>query len=229
MERYEDKLIPTKGGTLLVSGGDTPEGANPQWNTCVLFVPGMSGKAHSERFEPLVEVCLSAGYPIARLEAWKDPADANTETYAYWQSVVSGAVTTLLEKEFESVIAIGKSFGGGLLLSQPLPGVTKKILWAPAIGFSKTEETLSELREQPPGGYKLLDIKLTPTLLVQETANIAIVHGDADEVVSATNSRQIVSAVTSGAIAVVSGAGHSFNAPEHERALLEQTSRFLKG
>lgn len=213
--------IKTVGGTLLLSTNK-----NTSRDTIVLFVPGMSGEAHTDRFQPLVDVSLAAGFPIARLEAWQGSEEANAHTYSHWQSIVKGAVNTLGDKGFTSVIAVGKSFGGGLLLSQVIPEVTKKILWAPAIGFGNTE-TLSTLRDQPAKNYKLVDIKLSPAVLGEETASVAIIHGDADTVVSVDNSQGIVDAVSSGVLTTVAGAGHSFDEPEHEQALMDHTARFL--
>lgn len=215
-------IITTDGGSLLLSTSE-----KTSTDTVVLFVPGMSGKAQSDRFQPLVDCCLEANYPIARLAAWEGADDANAQTYAHWQSVIASAVATLQKVGFSSVIAIGKSFGGGLLLSQYTPAVTTKILWAPAIGFAATE-TLSLLRNTPSRAYKLIDLKLSPDLLIKETAHVAIIHGDADEVISAANSRQIVEVVHSGAITIVPGASHSFSDPEHEQALLDHTRRCLK-
>lgn len=216
-----NKLIQTPGGSLLLSSSSTTD-----TDTIVLFVPGMSGKAHSERFQPLVDCCLSAGYPIARLNAWEGPDDANSKTYAHWQSVVASAVATLQKQGFTSVIAIGKSFGGGLLLSQQIPAVKIKILWAPAIGFA-AQETLSILRDNASSEYKLFDLKLSSDLLARETAHVAIIHGDADEVISVENSQQIIKAVNSGVIDIVPGAGHSFSDPVHEQALMNLTQAHL--
>lgn len=212
-----NELVQTPGGSLLLSSSSTTS-----TDTIVIFVPGMSGKAHSARFQPLVECCISAGLPIARLSAWEGPDDANAKTYSHWQAVVASAVARLQKQGFASIIAVGKSFGGGLLLSQQTPAVTTKILWAPAIGFA-AQETLSALRDTASSTYKLVDLKLSPDLLAKETAHVAIIHGDADEVISVENSRQIIKAVNSGAIDIVADAGHSFNDPAHEEVLMNLT------
>lgn len=92
------------------------ESGNTSKEAILLFLPGISGKAFSDRFQPLVDVSLESGYPIARLDAWNMEETVNDKTYAYMQGIVLEAITYLLSVGYKNIIGVGKSFGGGILL-----------------------------------------------------------------------------------------------------------------
>lgn len=194
----------------------------------VVFLPGISGKAFSERFQPLVNVSLEAGYPIARVSAWESEVDVQAQTYSYFQDAVAEVVDPFLGLGYTQVIAIGKSFGGGLVLSLHHKAIVKKILWAPAIGFTDTE-TVTRVKDVPLSEIDSLQgIQLSPDYVVADAATINIIHGTADTTFPMETSRKIVSAVVYGSLVEIPDADHSFKTPESERSLLEATRNFLK-
>ena len=83
----------------------------------VLFLPGISGQAFSPRFQPLVDVCGDVNLPIARMEAWTSESDVKTKTWTYFLEALDEVSEHLVGLGYKKIITVGKSFGGGLLLS----------------------------------------------------------------------------------------------------------------
>lgn len=207
--------------TLLL---DSPEQKVDQ---AVLFLPGISGGVFSSRFQPLVDMALSEGRAIARMGAWQDAEDVETKTLNDLHAAVEEALETLKGEGFETVTGIGKSFGGGLLLSYHTDMIVKKILWAPAIGVTD-EGNIDDLKSAKLGEIAhLLDIKLSSSFVHADPAMVCIIHGTKDEVVPLENSRRAIEAATRGTLKVVEGADHSFKTPQEEHVLIEATRGFL--
>ncbi len=193
----------------------------------VLFLPGISGKAFSERFQPLVDVCVRLNLPIARLSAWEGEGEVQAKTWGYFQDAVDEAVRHLLQLGFTNIVAIGKSFGGGLLLSYHNPSISKKILWAPALGVGETD-TLSHKRDMALSEVPfLLDLRLSKKFIHEDPAEICIIHGTKDEAIPLENSRTTVAAAQKGSLIEVPDADHSFKTPKEEQELMEATQQFL--
>jgi len=194
-------------------------------DTVVLFLPGISGKAHSKRFQPLVDITLGAGLPIARLDAWSGEESLQDKTYTQMQQLVTQAIEHLASLGYVQIIGVGKSFGGGLLLSMHNEALTKKILWAPAIGFGM-ESALYATKLKEIADLKT--IQVSPEFVRADAAKIYIVHGTADTAFPIETSREFIAHATAGQLVEVAGADHSFKAPESEAALLQATLNFLQ-
>jgi len=196
-------------------------------DTVVLFLPGISGKAFSERFQSVVDISLEKGYPIARMNAWESEVEVQQKTYSYYQSAIVEAIEHLKTLGYEKIIAIGKSFGGGLFLSLHHDAITKKILWAPALGFAQIS-TLEQLRDKVLSQVEnLKEIKLSPEFLSSDNAKLCFIHGTEDIAIPISTSRAFASANPSAEIVEVEEADHSFKTPESERKLYEATEQFL--
>ncbi len=196
--------------------------------TTVLFLPGISGKAFSDRFRPLVNAALSSGLPIVRLSAWEDGEEVGEKTIFYFHEVIKRAVRYLEEEGFKEVIAVGKSFGGGLLLSYHDNRILKKILWAPVMGVADID-TLTSLQNTKLSEVEdFSDIEISKIYINKDTAKLYIIHGTKDEVILLENSRLAVSAAQHGELVVIKGAGHSFKTPEQEAALIAATKQAFK-
>ena len=193
----------------------------------VLFLPGISGQAFSPRFQPLVDVCGDVNLPIARMEAWTSESDVKTKTWTYFLEALDEVFEHLVGLGYKKIITVGKSFGGGLLLSYHNENIFRKILWAPAIGmgevdtFTKQKDiSLSEIQS-------LLDIKLDQNFVKEDPSEICIIHGTKDITIPLENSRHIVAAAQHGTLIEIENADHSFKTPEEERRLMEATRGFL--
>jgi pimeloyl-ACP methyl ester carboxylesterase len=200
----------------------------PESNTSrfVLFLPGISGKAFSSRFDPLAHVVVEQGFKIARLSAWEDESEVHTMSLADLHVILTEALAVLTERGATEVIGIGKSFGGGVLLSFEDSLLARKILWAPAIGISESGNLEQVLSQELGSISQLLDIKLSAERLAHTDTHIAIIHGDADTVMPLLNSEEIVAAAH-GRLTIIPGADHSFKSPEAEAGLLQATKYFL--
>lgn len=196
-------------------------------DTLVLFLPGLSGEAFSTRFAPLVSVALECSLPTARVHAWQDADEVKSHTWSYYHKILDEVLVALKERGFQKIIAVGKSFGGGLLLSYHHSAIVKKILWAPAIGMGEDAsfETLKDhsLADIP----SFLDLHLAPSYVQADTAQIRIIHGTADTSIPLENSRRVIECAQDGLLIEVPGADHSFKSAEEERALMEATRSFL--
>ena len=193
----------------------------------VLFIPGISGDAFSERFQPVVDIALNAHLPIARVSAWESHESVQTHSYAYYQEAIKEVIQHLETLGYSEFVVIGKSFGGGLALSLHHPLITRKILWAPAIGFLEAE-TITSLQDTLLSKIdNLKNLAVSKEYLLQDTAKIFIIHGTADQVMSIDTSRQIVAEVPEITLAEIPNADHSFRTPSSEALLIAQTAEYL--
>ena len=150
-----------------------------------------------------------------------------TKTWAYFQDTLAEAVEHLLQLGYTKIIAVGKSFGGGLLLSYHNPSISKKILWAPAVGVGDAD-TLSRLKDAMLGEVPhLLDIQIEKDFVHKDPSKVCIIHGTKDAVMPIENSRVAVAAAKDGKLAEIPDADHSFKTPKEEQELMEATQTFL--
>lgn len=204
------------------------EGETVQNGRIVLFLPGISGKVFSERFQPLVDAVCDAGLPIARCEMWQGESDVMANTFAYYHTVLREVVDALVAEGYSAVIAVGKSFGGGLLLSYHDARIEKKILWAPAIGITEVGGNFQDVQTRTLGeAGQLTDITLDAAYVAMDPAAIHIIHGTADTVIPFENSEAVVRAAQHGTLDAIEGADHSYKDPAHEAELLRLTKNYL--
>jgi alpha-beta hydrolase superfamily lysophospholipase len=192
-----------------------------------LFLPGISGQVMSDRFTPLQEALNGAGYALARLEVWAYERDIEGKTIASIHASVRAALDELADEGFETIHAVGKSFGGGMLLALHDARIGKKILWAPAIGCAH-EGNLALMENIPLGTVgSLLDIKVAYSDITADPSTIAIIHGTEDSIIPIENSRAIMEAA-GGEVVAIEGADHSFKVKAHEEALLRATVALMQ-
>jgi len=193
----------------------------------VLFLPGISGGAHSERFEPFVELSNSLGYTIGRIRAWENVADVETKSFDEYHETLSEVFEEVRKRGFKSAVAIGKSFGGALFLSHHDDFLKKKILLAPAVSVGESAN-FDEIKFKKLSEFdELLEISLSKKFVSEDSAEIAIIHGTEDEMIPIGNSQLIVESAKDGSLVLVEGASHSFRTKEEEKSLLEETRKLL--
>lgn len=193
----------------------------------VVFLPGISGGAFSERFQPLVDACLNVGFAVARLNIWKDSADVEQKNLGEIYKDL-GEITTHLHNTYPYMFGIGKSFGGAIMLTFPSVYISKKVLWAPAIGVIETGANIEAYMTAKLGTTSsLLDIQIDRTFLQQKENPTLIIHGTADENIPFSNSEQIVSMLPNASLVPIKGADHSYRDKEHETAVIKATVDFF--
>ncbi len=194
----------------------------------VVFLPGISGGAFSDRFQPLVEACLEAGFAIARVSAWKDAKDVEQRNLnGIYRDL--GEVTTYLHAQgYSSLFGIGKSFGGAVMLTFPSTHIRRKVLWAPAIGVAEDGATIDAYMSAALGSLRsLLDLTVDRAYLEKKDTPALIIHGTADANIPFSNSERLVSMLPNARLLSIEGADHSYSEKKHEEAVILATVNFL--
>lgn len=229
MGMNEIQTLEKTGVSILL---ETPEGES---STALVLLPGISAGVFSERFNGVRDACMTQRISLCRVEGWSGAEDVSKKSYAQLHLVLDEVLAFLTSKGFSHYICIGKSFGGGVILSYPKLSVFgKAVLWAPAIGAADSAGTFHGHRDTLLGEAshvisKLLDITLDSACL-SETAkgtDVCIIHGTADAIVPLSNSDHLVHLLPRARLETIEGADHSFRTPEHEKALLDMTFQFL--
>ena len=197
-------------------------------DTAVVFLPGLSGRALTERFQPVVDACLAAGMAIARVNAWEGPDDVGKKNLSEIYKDIESVVVALQQQGYSNIYGVGKSFGGAVMLTFPGSVITKKVLWAPAIGVVEVGANIDTYLTEPLGTLKLLtDMKVDREYLQDMEAETLILHGTADDVIPYKNSEAITSMLPNVALVPIAGADHSYKNKEHESAVIRATINFL--
>lgn len=217
------KNIEIPGAHLLL---DIPEAGT---ETVILFIPGVSGKGRSDRFLPLVHMAMEMSYALARVDMWESEDLLKGLTLAHIFGTLDGVCETLSEEGYSRIIAIGKSFGGGIILAYNSPLIVAKIGWAPAFSLTSGDGNISVLREKTLGSIaSVRDIVLGTQCIAQFSGSIGVVHGTEDTVVPLQNSKDIIVAASRGSLIEIPHADHSFKTPEEEQALIDATKHLIQ-
>ncbi len=211
------------GGEFLLT---TPDNDT---NTVLVFLPGISGGAMSERFLPLAEACVEAGLAIARVSIWSDAKVAGQMSLAHVYERVAKVLTHLRSLGYQRFIGIGKSFGGAVLLSCPTTHFEKLALWAPAIGGSAEAGNVSDCLDRTLETFKsLLEIKIGKSDLQSKQIPILFIHGTADTTIPYSNSEFLCVGLPNATLLPIEGADHSYALPGDEKAVITASINFLK-
>lgn len=196
--------------------------------TAVLFLPGITGGAFSDRFQPVVDACLKSGFAIARVSAWENAEDVEGRNLADIYKDIADVITYLYEHGYTRFFGVGKSFGGAVMLTIPSAYISKKVLWAPAIGVTEFGSNIDVHMTATLGTlHHLLDMRVDAAFLKEREMPMLIIHGTADNVIPFSNSEKIVSMLPNAKLVPIEGADHSYNDKEHEKAVIGATMEFL--
>lgn len=196
----------------------------------VLFLPGISGDVYSDRFKPLVKTCNAAGWSVALVNAWENTAAVEQKNLNTIYKDVAAVITTLHELGYTQIAGIGKSFGGAVLLTHPSRYISRKILWAPAIGLADTENeaNIQYYLTHPLNDLEsLLDLKIGPNFLDGMEIPTLIIHGTADENIPLANSEKMAKLLSNGRLTKIEGADHSYKTKKDEESVVESSVKFL--
>ena len=180
--------------------------------TIVILIPGVSGKVFTDKYKEFVDTCTDNGLSVARMQSWESTDDLQKKSLADLHKDLDTAVAYLRELGYETIYAVGKSLGGGILLTRNHPDIKKLVLWAPAISASKSEGNLAKMKDKKLGDIQsLVDIKMGKTFLSGEFANILIIHGTDDTHIPIANSKRIVSLLNSAELYPIDKMDHSYD------------------
>lgn len=198
-----------------------------QTNRVILFLPGISGGAHSARFQPLVDEALAAGFAIARVDIWEGEADVLKTSPQEIFSRLDAIVVSLEERGYIHISGVGKSFGGGMLLACTDNRILCKVLWAPAIGYAEPANIEDKRAASFAAIGDLLELTVDSRYLARYVHPVCFVHGTADNAIPFANSEKLQRAITNSVLISIEGADHSYKNKEHEAQVIEQTISFI--
>lgn len=197
-------------------------------NTAVIFIPGASGKAFSDKYKLLSDECLAKGMDFLRVQSWDSVEELEQKNIRQIQEDVDEAIKFLKSEGYTKIFAIGKSLGGGILLTRNYPEITKMVLWAPAIGVADDKGNLDEKIDTIFSGIgSLLEVIVGKDLLPNIKVPVRIIHGTEDKNVPLENSLKIASLLIYSDVTKMNGMGHSAETSEQEKELIDSTVKFF--
>lgn len=197
--------------------------------TVLLFIPGVSGEALTDRYKLLVKKALQRGLSVMRMQSWEQTEDLERKSIQQIHDDIDAAVEYLKEKGYQRVVGVGKSFGGSMLLVFRHPMIKRLILWAPALGVvneggnieSRTMVPLSQITS-------LFDITVDKKFLSTIGFPVKVIHGTADTTVPTGNSRKLIKLIPGACLEIIEGMGHSYKTFDQEKKVIEATLDFAE-
>ncbi len=173
-----------------------------KFSTGILFIPGVSGGATSNKFKWIADMCLANNMCCLRADLW----DENT--------IGEESIDQLLEDEellvdilqsvgCKRVFIVCKSFGSvlGLLLK-----ADAYVALSPALSLGNSSHQM-KLKEFA----SALDIGITPIIGKKP---LLILQGSDDENVSVAHAVHVAENLPEASLLIIEGAGHSFKGYE---------------
>ena len=194
-------------------------------NKGVILIPGISGKPLSNKYNFLAKELQKNNFYFLRFNIWESPSDLEKKTLNKIYRDIKKAIDYMKKIGCEEISLIGKSFGGGILLSKKFVGIKKLILLAPAINYA-SESNIEKIKNKELSKIKnIFDIKIDKNNLKKLDLEILIIHGDKDEIVPIENSRKIIKDIENGKLETIKNANHSYDKKEKE--LVKYYQEFL--
>lgn len=197
--------------------------------TVLLFIPGASGEALTDRYEPLAEKALQRGLSIMRMQSWKQADDLERKNIQQIHDDIKTAIEYLKKNGYESVIGIGKSFGGTMLLTLRHPMIRRLILWAPVIGVvdegGNFENKMTILFSQIDSFF---DVTIDKKFLLSIDFPVRIILGTADDTAILENSKKLTEMLPDARLAIIKGMGHSYKTANQRKRVIEATLNFTE-
>ncbi len=200
-----------------------------QAKNLVLFIAGISGVATTDKYARLESYFTREGMPLARVDMWQNQSELERSTINYYHQELDAILNYFSQQGFKQFTAIGKSFGATLLISYRNPLIRALTLWAPAIGVTSGEETVSKLSSVELKNVRnVLDIEINRTWATSLRIPICILHGSKDTVVPLQNSMSLAEILSNATMYTLNNSSHSLMGEKDEDELLEKTIAFLK-
>lgn len=206
--------------TLPEDGGDV--GA--------VLLPGANHGPYGDVFDRLAEKLAAEGITLLRFESWgEDESLPNLDERAVEDvgADFAAAAAFLVDRGYDRVGAVAKSFGGSVALRHCPDVVEELVLWAPA-DFLEGGETI-ENYDRPEG---VPDDAALPTVAASALGDhdhpVTILQGDEDNF-PVENARELAAHLPSATAEVIEGADHSFVGGDPETETVETTVELLAG
>lgn len=196
-------------------------------NKGIIFVPGISSGPWGEKYDKLSRKAVGNGFVFLRFEGWESSEDLQTKTLSEIHRQIDSAIEVLRDKGCEEISVIGKSFGGGVILTYGLDRFKKSVLWAPAIGVDRNSNIDYWKDKKLVKVEGLKEIKKSFEQLKDIDTPVKIVHGTSDPVIEYGNSEKIKENLKEGYLEKIKGAGHSYDKKENFAKVLTETITFL--
>ena len=192
-----------------------------------ILIPGVSGNSFSSRWDGLVKSCNENSIALLRIDSWNGEDELSDKTIKEIHHELDFAVERLRKENFEDIYLIGKSFGGAVSLIYFNEFISKKVLWAPVIGFNDVENCTYYLDKKMSTIENLTDIIVSKNYIKSQDNVIRIIHGTSDDVISVDNSLKISENCKNVELVKIDSADHSFRDEKHNRELIEKTLNFF--
>jgi len=195
----------------------------------VILLPGISGNVLSdERFNKFSQALLNTNIAFFRFELWRSEAELEKMTISEIHEFLNDAYSYLKSKGYSKISFVGKSFGGGIILTYNNPNINKLVLWSPAMNFGPDSNFIYSKEAKLYNFKKLSDIKINKRDLYHINYPVLIIHGTNDEVVSVENSKRIITEFPKIQLKVIEGADHSYSSDSVLNQILNDTVNFIK-
>ena len=184
-------------------------------NKGIILLPGVSGKALADpRYNLLSSALINANFGFLRFDLWKSVSELDKMTISEIQDFLDKAFDFMQNKGFTEISLIGKSFGGGILLTYINPKIKKLVLWSPATKLYTFKS--------------FMDIKINKRDLYHINYPVLILHGTKDEVMLFENSEKIVQELPKIVLKPIHDSDNSYSNETWLNEIIEETIEFLK-
>lgn len=200
----------------------------------IIFIPGISGKALSERFDYLAKVFNETGYNFLRFNfrGYEDGNSFDNSSIDDELKDLENAISYLESQGYnlDKFGIIAKSFGAvkALLLHDKRLGCLG--LLAPAVYFGSSSN-LDTMRNKNYGSIEhISDIIIDQKMLKTWNTPTIIIHGNHDKTIALDNSRNIFEMLSCAKqLIIMSDAEHSLDENESQRKeSIKRLTEFFK-
>ena len=196
---------------------------NKESDTGVIFLPGYSWNACSERFNYIRDAVLRDWHNILLLDLWKSEEELLNQNLQNLHEKLDIAVRALAQKVCEKVFVIWKSTWWAVALTYSNPELAWKVLLAPAawIWPSRSSEIFRSMWDAQSTIIWLEGIRVSPEEFPQPQA-LCFIHANDDRVIPLKNSMNLAK-ISWWEYFEIQDWGHSHDTPSSR----EDISRYL--
>ncbi|WP_135830661.1 alpha/beta hydrolase [Halorussus halobius] len=192
---------------------DDPTGAG------VICLPGAEHGPYGDVFDRVARAASERGLYFLRYESWADMGDIQQKTLGRLHREIDAAFDLLASRDCTETSLVGKSAGGGIVLTYAPGRANRLVVWAPAIRLA-AESNVDAILEQ-----RLADTdgaQVGPDRLETIDVPVCILQGEDDEGFL-ENSRELVDDLPNAELVEIEGLDHSFTGSPFDRIVVDET------